>query len=209
MEVSELATGLWRWTGRHEEWGQEVGCVYLETDDEICLIDPLIPPEDRAHFLAALDRDAVRFPGRVHILVTIFWHTRSARELIDRYDARLWVPTRAKAAVERRAGPVSDPFRLGDALPGGIEAFASGRRNEVLYWLPAQRTLVPGDVLLGDDGGGVRLCPDSWLPAGTDRATLARGLEPLLALEVERILVSHGTPVLAGGRAALEAALAA
>jgi hypothetical protein len=208
VEVSELAPGLWRWTGRHEEWGQDVGCVYLETDEEICLIDPLVPPEDSAHFLAALDRDAVRFPGRVHILVTVFWHARSARELVEHYDARLWVPARARAAVERRAGPVSDPFRPGDALPGGIQAFASGRRNEVLYWLPAHRTLVPGDVILGSDEGGVRLCPESWLPKGTTRATLAKGLEPLLALDVERILVSHGEPVLEGGRAAIAAALA-
>ena len=34
-------------------------------------------------------------------------------------------------------------------------------------------------------------------------------LEPLLELDVERVLVTHGAPVLSGGRAALRAALQA
>ena len=208
MEVLELATGLWRWTGWHEEWREDVGCVYYATNEEVCLIDPLVPPEDRARFWAALDRDVARVAGPVHVLITVFFHARSARELIERYGARLWASSRAKAAVERRAGPVSDPFRPGDALPAGVEALASGRGGEVIYWLPEQRTLVPGDVILGADGG-VRLCPRSWLPAGIDHAALRRSLEPLLALDVERVLVSHGQPVLEGGRAALESALAA
>ena len=51
MEVRELAPGLWRWTGRHDEWKQDVGCVYYERGGEVCLIDPLLPPEDTDRFL--------------------------------------------------------------------------------------------------------------------------------------------------------------
>ena len=36
---------------------------------------------------------------------------------------------------------------------------------------------------------------------------LAKALRPLLDLEIERVLVSHGEPVLRRGREALEAAL--
>lgn len=208
MEVSEIAPGLWRWTGRHEEWGHAVGCVYLETEQGVCLIDPLVPPEEPARFWSALDFDVERMGGEVHLLLTVFWHSRSARELAARYGARLWAPSRAKAAVERRAGNVSDPFRPGDPLPGGIQAFASGRSNEVVYWLPGHRALVAGDVILGDEDGGVRLCPESWLPAGTGHAEVRRALRPLLELEVERVLVSHGEPVLERGAEALRATLA-
>jgi hypothetical protein len=63
---------------------------------------------------------------------------------------------------------------------------------------------VPGDVILGADDGGLRLCPESWLPQGHDHARLRASLEPLRALPVERVLVSHGTPVLEGGKVALE-----
>ncbi len=208
MEVSEIAPGLWRWTGWHEEWKQHVGCVYVETERDVCLIDALVPPEEPARFWAALDRDVERVGGEVHVLLTVFWHARSTRELVSRYGARLWAPSRAKAAVERRAGTVTDPFRRGDPLPGGIEGLDSGRSNEVVFWLPQHRALVTGDVILADDGGGVRLCPESWLPAGTGHAELRRALRPLLELDVERVLVSHGEPVLERGGEALRAILA-
>ena len=209
MEVRELAPGLWRWTGWHEEWKQDVGCVYYEQGGEVCLVDPLVPPEDSDRFWAALDRDVGRAGGPVHVLITVFWHARSARDVVARYGARLWTPSRAKAAVERRAGVVTDPFRVGASLPAGIEAFASGRGTEVVYWLPRERVLVAGDVILGDTGGGggVRLCPESWLPSGTGHRELRGALGPLLELGVEMIVVSHGEPVVERGVEALRVLL--
>ena len=207
MEVSQIEPGLWRWTGYHEEWNDDVGCVFCETDDGIVLVDPLVPPEDVDRFWDALDRDVERLGGRVHVLVTIFWHTRSTTAMVDRYGARVWAPTTSRAAVARRARAVTDAFRPGDPLPGGIEAFRTARRTEVVYWLPQQRALVPGDVLVGDGEAGVRMCPESWLPPSTGHRDLAASLRPLLELPVARILVSHGEPVLRDAKTALAAAL--
>ena len=179
MRVQEIEAGLWRWTGWHEEWNAEVGSVYLETPEGVCLIDPIVPPEDEERFLRALDRDVDRRGGTVHVLVTVFWHTRHARRLLDRYGGRLWAVSRGRAAVARRGGEVSDPFRPGDALPGGIEAYATGRGTEVVYFLPRYRTLVAGDVLLGSEDGALSLCPESWLPAGVGHARLRAALRPL------------------------------
>jgi hypothetical protein len=117
--------------------------------------------------------------------------------------------SRARGPIERRAGLTSVAFRPGDPLPGGAEALPSGRATEVVFWLAAHAAVVPGDVLLGDAGGGVRLCPESWLPSGVGHAELRTALAPLLELPVERVLVSHGVPVLAGGHDALAKALAA
>jgi glyoxylase-like metal-dependent hydrolase (beta-lactamase superfamily II) len=144
----------------------------------------------------------------VHVLVTIYWHTRSTREIVERYGARVWAHTRARGAVARRAGAVSDAFRIGDALPGGIEAIAVPRGSEVVYWLPEQRALVTGDVILGERGGDLRLCPESWLQTG-GHAELKTNLRPLLELPVERVLVCHGEPVLSDAHAKLERLLAA
>jgi glyoxylase-like metal-dependent hydrolase (beta-lactamase superfamily II) len=208
MEVLRVALGLWRWTGYHREWKQDVGCVYFEAHDAVVLIDPLVPPEDTERFWTALDRDVERAGHPVNVLITIYWHTRSARELVKRYGARVWAPSRARAAVARRAGKVTDPFHPGDELPGGVQAIATARSNEVVYWLSEHATLVPGDVLLGDGAGGIRLCPASWLPQGVGQARLRESLQPLLALSIERVLLSHGTPVLAGAHATLAQALA-
>ncbi len=207
MEVEELVPGLWRWTGRHEEWKQQVGCVYYESADGVCLIDPLVPPEETDRFLQALDRDVARIGGPVHVLVTVVWHARSARELVERYDARVWAPSRVRAAVARRAGVVAHPFRPGDRLPGDMQALATARGGEVLYWLPGPRALVAGDAILGAGGGGLRLCPESWLPTGVGHAALRQALRPVLDLPVERVLVSHGEPVRADGARTLRAIL--
>ena len=207
MQVVEITPGLWHWTGYHEEWKQNVGSVYVETADGVVLVDPLVPAEDTDRFWAALDRDVERMGGTVHVLVTVFWHTRSTAAVVDRYAARVWAPRRGRPAIERRAGSVTDPFGPDDRLPGGLLALPTARAAEVVYWLPEHRTLVPGDVLLGDEGGGLRLCPKSWLPEKVDLAKLAASLRPLLDLPVERVLVSHGEPVLENAHGALAAAL--
>jgi Metallo-beta-lactamase superfamily len=207
MEVDRIADGLWRWTAFHEEWKHDVGCVYLESGDAVCLIDPLVPPGERDRFLTALDRDVERLGVPVHVLVTIYWHTRSAHELSERYGAEVWASSRIRAAVERRAGRVR-VFRPGDALPGGVEAIATAKRNDTLFFLRRHATLVPGDVILGADPGGLCLCPKSWLPASVTHADLRASLRPLLELPVERVLVSHGAPVLENGAQALRALLA-
>ena len=82
----------------------------------------------------------------------------------------------------------------------------------MVYWLPEQRAVAVGDVLLGAGAKPratdepLRLCPERWLGKST-HADLRESLRPLLDLAVERVLVSHGAPVLADGKAALERVL--
>jgi glyoxylase-like metal-dependent hydrolase (beta-lactamase superfamily II) len=211
VEVTRIADGLWRWTTYYGEWREDVGSVYLETGDAIVLVDPLAPEhdDDAERFWRSLDRDVERARLPVHVLVTVFWHVRSAAAVVERYRGTLHASSRARAPIERRAGVPSTTFRPGDSLPGGVEALPSGRATEVVLWVPAHGALVPGDVLLGADGGGLRLCPESWLPSGVGHAELRAALAPLLELPVERVLVSHGAPVLEDGHAALAKALAA
>jgi glyoxylase-like metal-dependent hydrolase (beta-lactamase superfamily II) len=218
VEVVEIAPGLWRWTAYHEEWEEDVGSVYCETDEGVVVIDPLVPSDEAGRFWRALDRDVERAGGTVHVLVTVFWHARGTSQVRERYSARVWSTGRGRGAIERRAGAVTDTFRPGEELPGGIAAFGTARAAEVVYWIPQHRSLVPGDVLLGDGakGGGtrsagprgLRMCPESWLPEGRTHAQLAESLRPLLELPVERVLVSHGKPVLEDAGPALTSALA-
>ena len=201
--LDELRPALFRWTALHpdaepsptpgspDEWGPEVGSVAYAAPDALVLVDPLVPV-DRAGLLTELD-GLIRRHGRpVHILTTLKWHRRSRDALVERYGA---ATSRARTS-----------------LPAGVETVAIRGAGETMVWLPGPRALIPGDRLLGDDAGGLRLCPDSWLrylPSGMRQAGLREALRPLLDLPVELVLVAHGEPVLADGREAISRALTA
>jgi len=190
----EIAPGLLRWTAPHpawnphaapgsaEDWEPEVGSVLYELPDVVALIDPLLPSGGRTEFLRWLDD---RIGARsVSILTTIRWHRRDRAELAERYR--------------------STTSRAWNALQPGIVPRPLLGAGETIYWLPAVAALVPGDRLIGAGGGSLRVCPQSWLAdVHVNRPGLAELLRPLVELPVERVLVSHGQPVLRGGRAAL------
>jgi glyoxylase-like metal-dependent hydrolase (beta-lactamase superfamily II) len=194
--MDEIGPGLRRWTAWHEEWQEEVRSLALESDDGLILIDPLEPPR------------GLRRPD--HVLLTVFWHYRSTTGV----NARVWASARTVKALANRGVTVTDPVRAGTELPGGVVAFETARHGELVYWLPKQRAVVAGDVLLGagakpratDDP--LRLCPERWLGKAT-HDDLRRSLQPLLDLPVQRVLVSHGAPVLRAGKRALERVLQA
>lgn len=195
-----ILPGLWRWTAWHPEWEQDVGCVAIWRGDALVLVDPMVPDDA----WEALD-GAVGRMDSVAIVLTVFFHERSACAALDRWPGvELWAE---RGGLDEIACEVSRPFAMGDPLPGGLESLATPRPGEVVLWDPETRTLVSGDVLLGDDDGGLVMCPEGWLPEGVGHAELARLLRPILALPIDRVLVSHGEPVLRDAGAALARAL--
>ena len=199
--LGQIRPGLWRWTAPHPawspdapaespaDWPRDVGCVLCHVPDATVLIDPLLPP-DREDFLRKVDARVRRRQLPVFVLTTIGFHRRSRDELAERYSA---ATSRARRA-----------------LPAGVESVPIPSAGETMFWLAEHHALVPGDRIMGAPGGGLRLCPESWLrylPSGIGIPELRRALRPLLELPIERVLVSHGEPVLRGGREALAAAL--
>jgi glyoxylase-like metal-dependent hydrolase (beta-lactamase superfamily II) len=179
--------GVTRWTALHADWKKDVASFALDTADGRVFIDPLDPPAE------------LGMPD--HVFVTVFFHARSASAL---GGARVWAPASLVRRLKNRGVEVTDAFEVGEELPGGIRAFETGREGEVLYWLPEQRALVVGDVLLGSP---FRFCPKNWMrPAGYDE--LRAALRPLLELPIESIYVGHGKPVLSGAHDALAALVA-
>lgn len=108
-----------------EDWPELVPVVRYETDSEIVLIDPFLPPDD------SFD------PGgkAVRVLLTQDAHYRGTDDFVERYGATVW------------ARPTTDE------LPDGVEAFElDGEPRQVLFWVPKHATLVSGDVLSGTTG---------------------------------------------------------
>ena len=106
------------------------------------------------------------------------------------------------------------PIEPGASLPGGAAAYAIGkpRRYEMPIHLPSHRALAFGDALVVTSEGDLRVWSHEKVDATKARwyaERFAPTLEPLRELAVDRILVTHGEPVLKKGSAALEEALAA
>jgi glyoxylase-like metal-dependent hydrolase (beta-lactamase superfamily II) len=195
--MEELAPGLRRWTAWHDHWEEDVASLGLETDDGLVLIDPLEPPPE------------LRKPD--HVLLTVYWHARSSGDLKPK---RVWAASRSAKPLANRGVTVTDVVPGETELPGGVRAFATARSGEVVFWLPDQKAVVVGDVLLGAGAkpratsDPLRLCPERWM-GKTTHADVRESLRPLLELPVQRVLVAHGKPVLRSGKRALEQLLGA
>jgi hypothetical protein len=204
LGVQEIEHGLWRWTAPHPEWlpdsgstggwVREVGSIYVELPGAILLIDPVVPEdaEDAARLWRALDRDVERLRRPVCAVATVHWHRRGIDDMIERYDALVGIVPDGATAI-----PLGDPI------------------GETAYSLRHYRALVPGDVVLGGDGiegerlEGLRVCPPGWYGRSLAERWWYGGMGLRSALgrlaqeAPERVLVTHGTPVLSGGAEAL------
>jgi hypothetical protein len=185
--MREIAPGLYHWSAPHPSWDPdgEPGSAddWPQEVGSTLWRGVFIDPQVPDSLWPELD---ALVDGPVVVLTTIRFHGRSRDAVLSRYGG-------------------------GETLPDGVEAFPMDGFQETIYWLPEPRALVPGDLLIGDGEGGIRMCPESWLraylPGGASAAELREALRPLLELPVEHVLASHWSPVIGRGHAALERAL--
>ena len=186
--MSELS---W-WTAPHpdwepgEDWPEEVPVVLYETDDEIVLIDPLLPPD------GSFDPHG----KPVRVLLTQGAHYRGTAELVERYGASVWAPPNA------RWRKIPNPSTT-DELPTGVEAIElDGEPQQVVFLIREHATLVTGDVLSGT-GGRLHVFVDE-----ADPERLLAALAALADLPIERVIIPHGDPILTDASARIRTAVA-
>jgi hypothetical protein len=193
VEALRVADGLWRWTAVHPRWehwpnhereSPEVGCVYYEAADATVLIDPLVPADEEDAFFRHLDADVERRGLPVVILLTAEWHRRSADELAERYNAR-----------------------VGGALPEGVEEFAieGADERQVAYFIRPHAALVTCETFGVDIDGELYVAQSPALERHDEFET---SLDRIMEQPIERLLVSHGEPILEDARARMAEALA-
>ena len=215
--AKELAPGLWSWSAPHPEWTedrggiggweQEVWSWLLVEADEAAFIDPLLPDDP-----ALLDwLDALVGDRRVHVLITVYWHLRSAEALRQRYGATVWGNAQTRADVEEL---VTEVIADGQTLPGNVTPFTpipnQEGEEETAFWLPRQRALAVGDIFVNTKEG-LRLwwSDDPKEPQPAYRERVLPTLRRLSELPVALILAPHGGPLTQDAAEGFEAALSA
>jgi hypothetical protein len=216
QRIEEIAPGLWSWSRRHPEWhpgdfGAEVVSFMADASGETLLVDPLLGDDDDA----AWELVASAGSGPIRVLLTITYHVRSAESVRDRFAGEREVTIHGHPAVAKRLASESgfEPFRAGDELPAGVSAHPIGkpRRYETPLLIPSHDALVFADAVVGAPEG-----PRVWSGEPVDERVarfyaerFVPTLVPLLDLDWDRLLFTHGPSVLADGKAALREAIEA
>ena len=213
--MEKLTTGLWRWTARHPEWhpgefGAEVASFAAKADDgTLLLIDPLLPEQDPQAVLGVLDEQAGE---RVAILISIPYHVRSSEDLRKRYDATIHGHKAAAKRLTSKSG--FHEVEAGAPLPGAVTAHPIGKprqRYEMPLHIPSHGALVFGDSVVEHEGA-LKVWAHDKVDDKVRRFYSEKfnpSLEPLLELDFDVVLVTHGEPVMSGGKPKLREALAA
>ena len=170
-----------------EDWDENVPVVRIESEGEVVVIDPFLPPDDSF--------DPHGKPVRV--LLTQGAHYRGTPDFVARYGASVWAPPKAWWPPKR-----PDPATTRE-LPAGVEAIElDGEPQQVVFWIPEHATLVTGDVISGT-GDRVHVFVDE-----ADAARLVPALERIAELPIERLVIPHGAVLEPGGAGHLRAAIA-
>ena len=218
--MDELVPGVYRWTAPHPEWrtriewGHEVAGYALVGAAGLSLVDALLPPEGsdaRGEVETRLD-ELTAAASRLDILVTIPYHARSAEALYARYRDRLPVALWGHPAVAKRFTDAATPLMpiVAGECAGAAVPYAIGnpRRYETPLYFPEHRALAFGDALVCVDGA-VRIWQQSPFSPAWYHDKLLPSLMPLLDLDVDLILATHGPAIVSEGGAAVRKGLAA
>jgi hypothetical protein len=214
VKPKRIAKDLWRWTARHPEWhpgkfGAEVASFAARAGDDTLLIDPLLPADPDP--VLELVEDILG--ERLAILITLPYHVRSSELLRDRFrrDAATTIWGHRECTKRMKRTAAFKPIDPAKPLPAGVSAHVIGkpRRTETPLFLPSHRALVFGDAV-AEEGGRLRVWAMERVDDRVERFYRERfnpTLEPLLELDFERVLVTHGQPVMNDGKKALRSAL--
>ena len=224
--MEQLAAEIYSWATPHPEWrtaaewGHTVNSYALVCFDTVVLVDPLLPSSGDTGRDPLIDElDGLAEGSRaLEIMVTIPYHTRSAEILYQRYAGsephpRLWghkaVATRLQdPSTELNTYVPLEPIRDEERVVAVPYPIGNPRRYETPLWIPELRAIAFGDAVVGVEGT-LRIWQPGPFSTAWYREKFLPTLRPLLELEAEHALVTHGPPVMHGAARALADAVAA
>jgi hypothetical protein len=196
--VQELFEGLHHWTAYHDGIRQRVSSYYVEPAR--ALIDPMVPDGGLEWF----ERHAT--PER--ILLTNRHHYRHSARYAEAFGCSIHASAPGMHEFTDAPHPV-EPFEPGDQPAPGITALEVGAicpDETALHIAHGAGAMAFADGLVRPGGGRLGFVPDFLM--GDDPVAVKEGLRrafrALLDREFDALLFAHGTPLVGGGRRALE-----
>jgi len=196
--VTEIVPGIFTWSHVSQEKQIEFNGWCVPSKEGTIIIDPPPCPE---RTLDEIDQ----FGDVNSIILTNKDHVRHAEEFAARFRAPILIHQADAPLVSIRIGGL---FKQGDELPGGLEPWRmtdAKSPGECALLLRSSGALFLGDALIGKPAGQLNLLPAAKY---ADVAKAKEGVRFLLRLPFDAVLVGDGTPIVKGGRKAVEEFLA-
>lgn len=194
--MDEILPGVWHWTARNANIGQDVSSYYLE--DAGAVLDPMLGDDG----VAAFGDWAVQ-----QVILTNRLHGRDTEAIVEHYGARVRVPEAGRSHFQGRSYAV-ETYAPGDEIAPGVrshELAAIAPDDGVLHIHAGLGALHFADGLLVRDGE-LALMPDGLMDDPERvRAVTWQRLHDLLALDFDALLFAHSDPIPSGGRDQLAA----
>jgi glyoxylase-like metal-dependent hydrolase (beta-lactamase superfamily II) len=189
LEIEPVVPGIFLWRYHDPAIKTDLFSTGLQTDSGTFLIDP-----------ASLAPDAMTQLSRVAgIVVTNENHVRAAAKFAERFHAPIYAGAMTAAALPN-ATPIDleNPFAPGlTAIP--VDGAAAG--EIVIHWDAESGTMVMGDALINFEPYGFTFLPSKYC---SNFKVMRASLMKLLDYSFERMLFSHGEPILSHARERLE-----
>lgn len=192
FEIEAVIPGIFLWRYYDATIKTDLFSTGLRTNSGTFLIDPVSLAPD-----AMADLDRV-----IGIIVTNENHPRAAAQFAERFHAPIYAEPTVAAALK---GAI--PTGLGMEFAPGLRALPVGgaAAGEIaIYWEVEKGTMVVGDALINFEPYGFTFLPTKYC---SNFKLMRASLAKLLDYSFERMLFSHGEPILSHARDRLEALL--
>ena len=192
FEIEPVVPGIFLWRYYDPAIKTDLFSTGLQTDSGTFLIDPIsLAPDALAHLNSVAG-----------IIVTNENHLRASAQFAKRFRVPIYAT--AGAALPGATGiDVGSPFAPGlTAIP--VNGAAAG--EIAIHWDSQSGTIVVGDTLINFEPYGFTFLPSKYC---SNFKLMRTSLQKLLDYSFERILFTHGEPILSHARDRLEALLEA
>lgn len=191
--MDEIAPGVFHWTAEHPRIQMAVSSYYLAEPRTV--LDPMVPPAGLEWFDNGNPVERVVLTNR--------HHGRDSARFVDAFGARVLVPEAGLREFEDKDLEV-EPYRPGDEVAPGVVVHEGGAicpDDMILEVRPAKALAMADGVIRYGEFGFV---PDQLMEdPERDKRAIVESLRPLLELEFDAVLVSHGEPQAHGAKEAL------
>jgi len=194
LELELVLPGIFLWRYHDPGIKTDLFATGLQTDSGTFLIDPVSLAPDA---MTALDRVA-------GIIVTNDNHLRAAAHFAGKFRVPIYAEATTASAL-----PGATRIDFGSPIAPGLTPIpvnGAAAGEIAIHWNADRGTMVIGDALINFEPYGFTLLPSKYC---SNFKLMRASLRKLLDYSFDRMLFSHGEPILSHARDRLEALLEA